>query len=138
MRRLGGLLCRASAAVLVCAGLAVASLAIAARPAGAATPPSNCAGAMTITCTFNYNGTNGSDGSVQHFTVPAGVDHVTLGFANATIDGGPLTNPKQGFVGVFTGVIPSFLESANDQYDACADPAGLSLLHIIFGIAAAE
>jgi hypothetical protein len=50
-------------------------------PSGATTAslPSNCVQrTMVVTCTFSYNGTNGSDGSAQTFVVPPGVTHVTI------------------------------------------------------------
>src|SRR5665213_3027527 len=47
--------------------------------AGAATLPSNCrADVAQVTCTFSYNGTDGTDGSVQAFVVPAGVTQVVV------------------------------------------------------------
>ncbi len=71
-----GVIARAGIAALVLAGLPT-TMALTARPAGAALP-SNCVGAATITCQFSYNGTTGSDGSVQTFTVPAGVKSVRI------------------------------------------------------------
>jgi hypothetical protein len=47
--------------------------------ASAATPP-DCGQptATTVSCSFSYNGTNGSDGSAQTFVVPAGITRVTI------------------------------------------------------------
>ena len=64
--------------------------------AGAATLPSNCrADVAQVTCTFSYNGTDGTDGSVQAFVVPAGVTQVVVeawgaqgGGTDAVADGG--------------------------------------------------
>ena len=44
--------------------------------------PASAAGCATVgsqvTCTFSYNGTNGSDGTPQNFVVPTGVTSVTI------------------------------------------------------------
>ena len=61
------------AAVVGSAGLAAA---LATPEAGAL--PSNCTGTMTITCTYSYNGTDGTDGSAQTFDVPSNVTSVTI------------------------------------------------------------
>src|ERR1700730_10955641 len=48
----------------------------------ASSVPASAAGCPTVssraTCTFSYNGTNGSDGSAQSFVVPIGVTQVTI------------------------------------------------------------
>jgi hypothetical protein len=101
--------------MLVCAGLPAASVAIDARAAGAATLPPGCTAVKTtVTCTFNYNGTNGSDGSTQTFTVPTGVHVVTIdamgaqGFALAGAPGG-----KGGEDGGAVAVTPGEVLSVN-------------------------
>jgi hypothetical protein len=50
--------------------------------------PSNCSGVSMITCYFNYNGTDGTDGSVQNFTVPSGVKAIMIDAMGAE-GGGP-------------------------------------------------
>jgi len=45
----------------------------------AAALPSNCTpSGITVTCTFGYNGTDGSDGAAQTWTVPGGVTSATF------------------------------------------------------------
>lgn len=61
-------------------------------PATAYALPSNCVGSGTITCTFSYNGTDGTDGSAQTWTVPAGVTSAyfdLLGAAGGDFPGAP-------------------------------------------------
>jgi hypothetical protein len=67
---------------LIMAGLivVVASVSGIGESAVSATPlPSNCRGdAAVVTCTLSYNGTDGSDGTVQKFLAPDGVTGVTI------------------------------------------------------------
>lgn len=63
----------------LCAVLAAATVAIGtSRASAAATLPANCTGKDTVTCTFEYNGTDGTDGGVQTFTVPKRVNALTI------------------------------------------------------------
>src|SRR4051812_17809939 len=77
-----------------------------------ATPPSNCTGTTTVTCTFSYNGTDGSDGSAQSFTVPDGVSSVTIeawaaqGGGNA----GGLGGHERGTISVTASALPEATE----------------------------
>ena len=68
-RRMGAVL----AGVVASAGLASAM-----STTAAVALPSNCTGTTTVTCTFSYNGTDGTDGSVQTFDVPSNVTSVTI------------------------------------------------------------
>jgi hypothetical protein len=52
---------------------------VGADTAGAASLPTNCvAEAAVVTCSFSYDGTDGTDGSVQEFVVPSGITKVTI------------------------------------------------------------
>lgn len=57
---------------LLC-GSTAAFVAAPVSPSLAATLPGNCTGTVKVTCTFYYNGSNGSDGSARTWRVPAGV-----------------------------------------------------------------
>jgi uncharacterized repeat protein (TIGR01451 family) len=61
-----------------------------------------------ITVTFGYNGTNGTDGSAQTWTVPANVYAVTLDVAGAQGSTDPVTAPggKGGEAIATVGVVP--------------------------------
>ena len=78
--------------VLAVMSVAGAGLGVAMSSAGAL--PSNCLqSANVVTCTLTYNGTNGIDGSVQSFMVPAEVTHVTVeawGAQGGDVDAGVL------------------------------------------------
>lgn len=78
---------RTLATILACAGLTAASAAVGSSAAAAALPP-NCTGKKTVTCTFEYNGTDGTDGDVQTFTVPEKVDVLTIDAWGAQGGGG--------------------------------------------------
>jgi hypothetical protein len=63
---------RASARLCVLAGGAlVGALLVAASPASASAAACATAGSQ-VTCTFSYNGTNGTDGTLQNFVVRQG------------------------------------------------------------------
>jgi hypothetical protein len=58
--------------------------------------PANCTGTTTITCTFDYNGTDGSDGSAQTWTVPAGVTSAHFDVYGAQGDSETLSGGRGG------------------------------------------
>jgi hypothetical protein len=67
-----------ASALVVVAGTVGLATVLGSSPAEAITSPS-CATADGVTsCTFAYNGTNGSDGIAQTWTVPNGVTQVTV------------------------------------------------------------
>jgi hypothetical protein len=84
----------ASLASLGVIGLATATKSIAL--------PSNCSGTTSVTCTFSYNGTTGSDGSVQTWTVPAGVMSAHFDLLGAA---GYSANNHTGLGGETTGIV---------------------------------
>jgi hypothetical protein len=59
--------------------------------------PSNCAGTTTVSCTFSYNGTDGTDGSAQDWTVPDGVTSARFSLRGA--QGGGEADFSQGGLG---------------------------------------
>src|SRR5713226_3052048 len=60
-------------------GLAVAVLLT--SPALLLAPPASATNTLSVL--FSYNGSNGSDGSVQNWVVPTGVTHVTIAATGA-------------------------------------------------------
>lgn len=69
----------AVAALALGPAVAMSTQSIASAASAAPAVPANCAlQRASVVCSFAYNGTNGADGSVQHFTVPAGVSSVTI------------------------------------------------------------
>jgi hypothetical protein len=81
--------------------LPLAGLGVLAPTAASAVPlPANCTGTTTITCTFDYNGTTGSDGSSQTWTAPAGVTSAYFALYGAKGYGG-----DGGLGGETTGVV---------------------------------
>jgi Glycine rich protein len=84
---------RATASLCALAGGAlIGALLVAASPGTASAVGCATVGSQ-VTCTFSYNGTNGSDGTPQSFVVPTAVTSVTIetwgaqGGLNATSDG---------------------------------------------------
>jgi hypothetical protein len=76
--RVFGLPRRATTGLSVLAsGALVGALLVAASPGSASAAGCATVGSQ-VTCTFSYNGTNGSDGTAQNFVVPAGVPSVTV------------------------------------------------------------
>jgi 6-phosphogluconolactonase len=76
--RLFGLPRRATMRLSVLAsGALVGALLVAASPGSASAAGCATVGSQ-VTCTFSYNGTNGTNGSAQSFVVPPGVTQVTI------------------------------------------------------------
>jgi Glycine rich protein len=76
--RVFGLRRRATMRLSVLAtGALMGALFVAASPASASAAACATAGSQ-VTCTFSYNGTNGTDGTLQNFVVPPGVSSVTI------------------------------------------------------------
>jgi Glycine rich protein len=75
--------------------------------AASAETASAAAGCVTVgtqvTCPFLYNGTNGSDGTPQHFVVPPGVTSVTIEASGAT--GARNASGSGGFGGLVKGTV---------------------------------
>lgn len=86
------------------AGLVAASVALGIGTGFAALPP-NCTGKNPVTCTFAYNGTDGTDGSVQTFTVPEKVRVLTIDAWGAQGGGelGGLGGHERAMIGVTPG-----------------------------------
>jgi Glycine rich protein len=80
VRRPGPVLGRCVWRGAVVVAVASASLVAGTHAASAAAAlASNCAGDLAVvSCTFGYNGTTGDDGTSQQFTVPRGVNELTI------------------------------------------------------------
>ena len=98
-RRLLSVVC---AGVLVCS---LAGLAVVASAGSASALPSNCTGTTTVTCTFAYNGTDGTDGSAQTWTVPVGVTSATFDVEGAEGGGKQRSHFAGGLGGQTTGTL---------------------------------
>src|SRR2546423_3869391 len=84
--------------------------------------PANCSGTTTITCTFNYNGTDGVDGSAQTWVVPAGVTSAYFDIFGAqgghsVIAYGGLGGETSGIVALTPGSSVSILVGGSPQGD---------------------
>jgi hypothetical protein len=62
---------------VLASGALIGALLVAASPGSASAAGCATVGSQ-VTCTFSYNGTNGTNGSAQSFVVPSGVTHVTI------------------------------------------------------------
>jgi hypothetical protein len=108
MRRFTAITKGASALVLVAAA-SVGGLSTVSAPASAATLPSQCVAQSTtkVVCTYDYNGTDGTDGSVQTLVVPPRVGAATIeawGAQGAGPNGG-LGGYIRGTVAVVPGTV---------------------------------
>ena len=97
-----GLRRRASEGLSVLAsGALVGALLVAASPGTASAAGCATVGSQ-VTCTFSYNGTNGSDGTPQSFVVPTAVTVVTIDALGAQ---GGLNGASQGLGGHVKGTL---------------------------------
>lgn len=106
-RALGKTLGLGSASAIVAAS---GVLMVGSGPAAAAPLPPNCsADAAVVTCFFSYNGTDGTNGSVQQFVVPSGVTKVTIeawGAQGGNADGGQALGGAGGYSEGTVAVVP--------------------------------
>jgi hypothetical protein len=100
---------RSSALVVVSMVTALAAVLITGGGPAAALLPSPCRGAASlVTCTFSYNGNDGSDGTMQSFVVPGSVSELTIeawGAQGGDVGGG--TGGPGGYVSAVVGVHPN-------------------------------
>src|SRR5580692_3212330 len=97
---------------------------------GSSSLPTNCAGdRTTISCTFRYNGTTGSDGTPQSFTVPAGVRRLVIeawGAQGGTVteDSGPFDPPIVGGLGGYAAGTVALRSGAVLSINVGGQPTG--------------
>jgi hypothetical protein len=119
----------ASAALLATSVAAFGLIGVVVPAVAEADPlPANCSGTTTVTCTFDYNGTDGTDGSPQTWTVPAGVTSAYVDVLGAqgsdfspgdpTFGRGGLGGEASGTVALAPGSIVTVLVGGDGQYGA--------------------